>query len=227
MGMVAEFHQITPNQLAEFLRRPAAAYDYVLSPFFDNPDAAKWAEKVVAELRTKTEGFPPGVRAHVERVAGQLRNKSQGSRGPQLVTPRTEAEPERKKFSLEKDWHVLHYALNGTHDGGTGPLANAILGGSEIPDVQGINSFGAGSTPPLRYLTPGQVQQVAAALLEVEPSGLLSKLNFADTQEKKIYLGHTLDDLESWSNLPDLFRSFRDFYSEAAGSGKGMLLSIV
>jgi hypothetical protein len=227
MGMEAEFHQITPQQLAEFLQRPASAYDYIHSPFFEDAGAVARAENMLAELRMKTAGFPPGVRAQVERVAGQFRNKSQASKGPQLVKSRHEPEPELKKFSLEKDWHVLHYALNGTHDGGTGPLADAILGGSEIPDVEGVTSFGAGSSGALRYLTPAQVQGVAAALLDVEPSGLLSKLDFAEAQEKKIYLGHTLDDLEGWSNLPDLFKSFRDFYAEAARSGKGMLLSIV
>jgi hypothetical protein len=227
MGMIADFHQVTAGQIAEFLKRPASAYDYIQSPFFEDAGAVAMAENMLAELRMKTAGFPPGVRAQVERVAGQFRNKSQAKKGPQLVKPRPEPEPERKKFSLEKDWHVLHYALNGTHDGGTGPLADAILGGSEIPDVEGVNSFGAGSSGALRYLTPAQVQDVAAALREVEPSGLLSKLDFADAQGKKIYLGHTLDDLEGWSYLPDLFQSFRDFYAEAAGSRKGMLLSIV
>jgi hypothetical protein len=32
--MVANFYQVTPEQLAEFLRRPAVAYDYTLTPFF-------------------------------------------------------------------------------------------------------------------------------------------------------------------------------------------------
>ena len=146
MGMVANFYQVTPEQLAEFLRRPAAAYDYTLTPFFENPASVEWAENVLAELRNKTEGFPAGVRAQVERVAAQLKSKSQVSKGPQLVKPRSKPEPERRVFSLEKDWHVLHYALNGTHDGGPGPLADAILGGHEIPDVEGVTSFGQADT---------------------------------------------------------------------------------
>ena len=227
MGMVAKFYQVTPGQVAEFLRRPAAAYDYTLTPFFEDPTSVEWAESVLAELRNKTEGFPPGVRAQVERVAAQLKSKSQASKGPQLVKPKSEPEPERRVFSLEKDWHVLHYALNGTHDGGTGPLSDAILGGREIPDVEGVTSFGAASSGPLRYLTSAEVQSIAAALLEVDPGQLLSKLDFADAQKKKIYLWHTLDDMTNWEYLPDLFGNFRDFYSEAARSGNCMLLSIV
>jgi hypothetical protein len=223
MGMVANFYQVTPEQLAEFLRRPAAAYDYTLTPFLKDPTSVEWAESVLAELRNKTEGFPPGVRAQVDRVAAQLKSKS----GIQLVKPKSKPEPERRVFSLEKDWHVLHYALNGTHDGGTGPLADAILGGREIPDVDGVTSFGTRSSDPLRYLDSAEVSSIAAALLEVDPSQLLSKLDFADAQRKKIYLWHTLDDVANWEYLPDLFGTFRDFYSEAARSGNCMLLSIV
>lgn len=227
MGMVAKFYQVTPEQLAEFLRRPAAAYDYTLTPFLDDPTSVEWAENVLAELRNKTEGFPPGVRAQVERVAAQLKTKSQASKGPQLVKPKSKPEPERRVFSLEKDWHVLHYALNGTHDGGAGPIADAILGGREMPDLEGVTSFGTASSDPLRYLDSAEVSSIAAALLEVDPNQLLSKLDFADAQRKKIYLWHTLDDMANWDYLPELFGTFRDFYTEAARSGNCMLLSIV
>ena len=227
MGMVANFYQVTPEQLAEFLRRPAVAYDYTLTPFFENPTSVEWAENLLAELRNKTEGFPAGVRVQVERLAEQLKSKSQVGKGPQLVKSRSKPQPARRVFSLEKDWHVLHYALNGTHDGGTGPLADAILGGHEIPDVEGVTSFGTRSSDPLRYLDSAEVSSIAAALAEVDPSRLLSKLDFADAQKKKIYLWHTLDDMANWENLPDLFGTFRDFYSEAARSGNCLLLSIV
>jgi hypothetical protein len=229
MGMVAKFYQITPEQLAEFLRRPAAAYDYTLAPFFENPTSVEWAENVLAELRQKTAALPVGVRAQVERVAAQLKSKSQVSKGPQLVKPKSEpeTEPGRRVFSLEKDWHVLHFALNGTHDGGTGPLADAILGGHEVPDTEGVTSFGTVSSNPLHYLDSAEVSRVAAALLEVDPNQLLSKLDFADAQKKEIYLWHTLDDMANWEYLPELFRTFRDFYTEAARSGNCMLLSIV
>jgi hypothetical protein len=110
VGMVANFYQVTPEQLAEFLRRPAVAYDYTLTPFFENPTSVEWAENVLAELRNKTEGFPAGVRVQVERLAEQLKSKSQVSKGPQLMKSRSKPQPARRVFSLEKDWHVLHCA---------------------------------------------------------------------------------------------------------------------
>ena len=227
MGMVAKFHQVSPQQLSEFRRHPSSAYDYTMSPFYDDPAAVEQAEKMLEELRTQTAGFPPAVRGQVDRVAGLLRRKSSAGKGPQLVSSKPKLDATRKDFSLEKDWHVLHYSLNATHDGGARPLADAILGGQEIPDVEGVNSFGAGSSDALRYLTAPEVRNVAAALREVEPSQLPSKLDVEHAQEKRIYLAHTLENLSDWEYLPELFGSFRDFYSDAANSGNAMLLSIV
>jgi hypothetical protein len=59
--------------------------------------------------------------------------------------------------------------------------------------VEGVTSFGNRSSDPLRYLDSAEVSSIAAALAEVDPSELLSKLDFADAQKKKIYLWHTLD----------------------------------
>lgn len=227
MGMVAKFYQITPQQLAEFLRRPAAAYDYTLAPFFEDPASVEWAQNVLAEFRLKTEGSPTGIHAHVERVAKALKSKSETRKRPQIAKPKPEPELGHRVFSLEKDWHVLHYALNGTHDGGIGPLADAILGGREIPDVGRVTSFGVASGAPLRYLVSEQVSSITAALYEVDPARLLSNLDFADAQKKEIYLWHTLDDVANWEYLPSLFGAFRDFYAEAARSGNCMLSSIV
>lgn len=225
--MIAKFYEVTPQQLSEFLRHPSAAYDYTMSQLYDHPGAMEMAEKMLDELRIKTATFPPAVRGQVEHVADLFRRKANIGKGPQPVISKPKPEAVRKDFSLEKDWHVLHYALNGTHDGGARPLADAILGGQEIPDVEGVNSFGAASSGALRYLTSPEVKDVASALRAVEPSQLLSKLNFRDAQEKEIYLAHTLGNISDWEYLPELFVSFREFYLQAADSGNAMLLSTV
>jgi hypothetical protein len=223
MGMQATFHQIRPRQLAEFLQNPRTAYDYVSAPFFENPQLLEMGEKMVSQIRAQaaSPNFPPAFRAEVERVAQQFMAKSQARKGPQLVRPGAAVKPERKQFSLEKDWHVLHYALNGTHDGGTTALADAILGGEEIPDLGRTSGYG-----PIRFLRPEHVAVVAATLAEVHPEELLSKLNFEDAEAKQIYLSHTLDNLTDWEYLPELFVSFRDFYADAARSGNAMILAI-
>ncbi len=220
MGMIARFYEVTEATLSEFLRRPSLAYDYTMSSFFKDSTAVEKAKEMIEELRTKMAGLPPGAIGQLEHVAALFNRKVNAQKGPQLVTSKPEEETECKEFSLEKDWHVLHYALNGTHDGGTRPLADAILGGREIPDVERASSFG------MRYLTAEEVGDVANALKNVDPRQLLSKLDFEEAEQKEIYLSHTLQDLSDWEYLPDLFMVFRDFYIETARKRNAMLLSI-
>jgi len=216
MGMQFYLEQITPEQVAEFNENPAAAYEYHGSGADD--EAADALEQMAA--MGAREDIPPEHKARIEeaRVQFQALLAAFGRparKGPVLVVP------ERRKFSLQKDWHVLHYALNGTNEGGTGSLADAILGGKVIPDHDHVMGYG-----PLRCLDARQVKAVAEALAEVDPQGLLAKLDMKDAEAKKIYLAHTLDDLDDWSYLPDLFKDFRAFYADAAERGNGMLLSI-
>ncbi|HVN18331.1 MAG TPA: YfbM family protein [Dongiaceae bacterium] len=215
MGMQAMLEQITPQKLAEFIEHPKKAYDYWLAEALDNPNL----EPFLAQISDKLQELPPAFRAQVEQVTGRLYSKMQEHRGLHLVTKEQEPEPPRKRFSLEKDWHVLHYVLNGTTEGGEGPLADAVLGGEQIPDEEEVSDFGG-----IRYLSPQRVAMIAQALAAVDPDQLLSKLDRKDAEAKCIYLSHTLPD--GWEYLPELFRNFRAFYEDAARSGNAMLLSI-
>jgi len=218
MGMVATLEQVSPQQLAEFIRQPKEVYDFRFAESFDNPAL----EPFLSQLAERVKTLPPGFREQAQRVTGQVLSKMQERKRLHLVTKEPEPEvpnTERKKFCLEKDWHVLHYALNGTTEGGDGPLADAVLGGEEIPDLEGVMSFG-----PIRYLSPERVAAVARALAAVNPAELMSKLDREDAEAKQIYLAHTLPG--GWEYLPELFVSFREFYEDAARSGNAMLLDI-
>jgi len=215
MGMEAVLAQATPAQLQEFEQNPPLAYQYVTGDPGEGDPLARIQAMVRANF--KRMRIPPHMR---EAVENQLRPMMGETRkGPQLV--RAEFELDKKEFSLGKDWHVLHYALNRTAEGGEGPLAFAVFGDQAFQEMDGVD-YG-----PVRYLTPEQVQNVSDALQEVDPSSLLSKLNYVDAKKKRIYLDHTLDDLDNWSYLPELFMEFRNFYSDAAASGNGMLMKII
>jgi hypothetical protein len=140
--------------------------------------------------------------------------------GSQLVTSQPLQE-EKKQFSLDKDWHVLHYALNGTAEGGHAPLGFVVFGDKALPEMDDVD-YG-----PARYLTPEQVRQVSAALQNIEPESLLSKLDYEDAKKKRIYLDHTLNDLRNWARLPGLFAALRRFYLDAADHGNGMIMKIL
>jgi hypothetical protein len=68
---------------------------------------------------------------------------------------------------------------------------------------------------------------VSVALQKIEPSSLLSRLDYEGAKKKRIYLDHTLNDLDNWSYLPELFEDFRNFYSDAAEFGNGIIMKIV
>lgn len=216
MGMQFCLEQITPQQAREFMEDPAAAYEYYASGAEDQ--AATVFEQMAAVANR--EDIAPEAKAQIEAARVQFQAMMAAFGRPARKKPSLVV-PERLRFSLEKDWHVLHYALNGTHEGGSSRLADAILGGKVIPDHDQVMGYG-----PLRCLAPQEVKSVSEALANVDPQSLLSKLDRKDAEAKQIYLAHTLDDLDDWSYLPDLFKDFRAFYADAAQRGNGMLLSI-
>jgi hypothetical protein len=223
MGMTASLEQITPQQLAGFIQDPRCAYDYVFSEFLENPAAMRKFDEFVQQAESR---FGHAAKEQIEHIKAQSQAMKaragihlvKGERGPQQ---RPKPKPERKRFWLEKDWHVLHYLLNGTTEGGTGPLADVVLGGAEIPDVDGLMGYG-----PLRYLTVEQVSDIAAALAEVDLKQLVSKFDHEDAVSKRIYLAETIRDQSDWSYFTGFFEAFRDFYKDAAMHGNAMLLQI-
>lgn len=103
-----------------------------------------------------TPSRPSGLRcAHFVAVtpvrAAELR------RDPSALT--SVREGTREEVSLAHYWHGMQFLLAGRAKGVRGPLAWLTGGGEEL-----------GRTPggPVRYLTPDQVKQLAAALADVD-----------------------------------------------------------
>jgi hypothetical protein len=226
MGMELTLEQVKPRQLDAFIRHPAKAYHHILADLFANPALGKFMRMIADHERT----LPAEARANRDRLISLLPETSDQSGGGSLklmaknlansIRNRsvTKPKPKSRQFFLGKDWHALHYVLNGTHVGGKEPIARAILGGIEIPDLQGVMGYG-----PLRYLGPGDVRDVAKALDSVAPKQLMARLDKKDALEKKIYLARTFDTGE-WTHLPGLFEGLREFYRDAAVRGNGLLL---
>ncbi len=224
MGMEFKLEQITPQQLADFIRNPSSAYEYVLAESFENPAV----EEFLKMIALQRQSFTAEQKANIDRLANLLPATSAENGGglhllqKKLANPErknSKTQPEHKQLCLEKDWHVLHYALNGTTEGGEGPLADAVLGLREIPDHEGVMGYG-----PLRYLASEEVRAVAKVLDAVSPKQLLSKLDKHDAEKKRIYLAHTFDHPEDREYLPELFAKFRDFYRDASIQGNAMLM---
>lgn len=221
MGMEAVLAQVTSAQLEKFQQNPRLAYEYVTGDPGEGDELARM--EAIARATFNRMKIPEHMREAVEKQFQAM--TAHKRKGPEVVKPvaRTASAPDldKKEFSLEKNWHVLHYALNGTAEGGEGPLRFAVFGDRAFPEMNDVD-YG-----PARYLRPEQVKTVSDALQQVEPSNLLSKLDYADARKKRIYLDHTLNDLGNWSYLPDLFVEFRTFYADAAECGNGMIMKII
>jgi Domain of unknown function (DUF1877) len=217
MGMESVLVQVTPSQLQEFQESPRLAYEYITGDPGEGDEFARMG--AIARATFDRMGVPAHMREAVEREFRAISGIAMKP-GPRLVKDQ-EPEAAKKQFSLEKDWHVLHYALNGTAEGGDAPLSFVVFGDKAFPDMDEVD-YG-----PARYLTAEQVLQVSAALQSIEPESLLSKLDYEDAKKKRIYLDHTLNDLRNWAGLPQLFAEVRRFYADAAESGNGMIMKIL
>jgi len=217
--MEAAFAQITPKQLSRFLQNPALAYEEIipelsgiLPPGIDEVEGFADRLKEALEAQQKSfAGLGPAaakVRAEFDKIESHMLKQAKGQHTGGV-----------KLFSLQKDWHVLQYVLNGTGEPGPAPIQKSILGGTEFPIPA---DYG-----PLRYLTPQEVKEIAEAFAEVDSQNLFGRLNKQDAELKNIYLAHTMDDPEEWGYLPDLFERFRSFYRDAAKNGNAVLLKII
>jgi hypothetical protein len=93
---------------------------------------------------------------------------------------------------IDKTWHIIHFLLTGTLEGGEWPLSGAVLGGTPLCPSE----IGYGS---IRYLTPHEVGEVTAALALIPPDDLAQRLDLETLQELDIYPGvgtSTADELD-------------------------------
>jgi len=207
MGMRGFIRQVNPFELADFRRNPG---------------------KIKSLLDEDTLGsFQPAVRPAIERMQELLLHGQWNSPEVRQLDAQLREEMEKpgahdllfsndeKRLSLEKCWHELHYLLTGTAGDAPPPLGNAILGGREI----GV-SLGYG---PVRFLTPKEVREVAAALAEISNDELARRFDPAAIERADIYACSGEDGLED-----DLyfFEQMVQYYTDAAGQGNGVLLYI-
>ena len=147
-------------------------------------------------------------------------------------------------LDLDKSWHLLHFLLTGDPLGGSPPLKDAIIGGTEIgPDL------GSG---PARVLTPEQVRAVADALAGVREADLRSRYIPDALEAAKMYPGmwkpiappvrgglfrrgrpngpevtaHSKELAEFLDFAMENFRALGPFYAAAARDGDAMLLLV-
>jgi hypothetical protein len=72
-----------------------------------------------------------------------------------------------RSLDIDKTWHIIHFLLNGDAWEGSGPLFDAVLGGSQLTD----EDIGYG---PARFISPAEVAATAHALRSISGEELES-----------------------------------------------------
>jgi hypothetical protein len=120
-------------------------------------------------------------------------------------------------LDMDKTWHAIHYLLTGQASGGERPLADAVLGGTEIGSDKGYG--------PARYLHPDEAAAVARVLDPLGGAQLLERWNPERLVEAEIYPSVWSEEDAEW--IVSRFTDLRAYYLDAEQRGSAMLLQIV
>ena len=119
-------------------------------------------------------------------------------------------------IDVDKAWHGIHYLLASDAWGGEPPLANVVLGGTEIGDDVGYG--------PARYLTVDEVEAAARALKDITPERFRARYVAAELSQNEIYpeIWDDSDD-DAVGYLTTWYETLRDYFIDAANNGHAMI----
>jgi len=125
-------------------------------------------------------------------------------------------EERENNIDVDKAWHGIHYLLAGDAWAGEPPLANVVLGGTEIGDDVGYG--------PARYLTVDEVQAAADALKDIPPEKFRARYVASELSKNRIYPEIWDDaDEDAIGYLTTWYETLREYYIDAATQGHAML----
>jgi len=245
MSMNAVFIQIDAEEAARIQTDPSLA-----EALFENPSevAASMATfgKLAAGMqeRVRTMGpqmmaqtlsqMDPRLREMLEQRLGTTADALAAGQGGDQLLKAMEARQARaaalmgmaknsarkKRLSLHKEWHGVHYLLCGQVEDDNGPLGQAVMGGRELGEGEGFSGYG-----PARLLTPKNVKEISDALnapqLESEAA---ARFDAGKMNKLGIYPGFRASDLDG---LKQAIQSLKAFYADAASNQQAIIACIV
>lgn len=208
MGMRGHLRQITPFELKRFQLNPKTVRTAILGKKSENQAAFIAALQRMEPLADRVERL--NLNAEEQKRAQEEIFKEIAA-----VAGGFGIGGGRNELDLEKSWHVLHYLLTGRVNEAPPPLGNAILGGTEIGEDLGYG--------PARFLSPGQVREVAVALAAISKKDLADRFNLEAIMLAHVYPVRDESELEL---AQQYFEDLSEFYADTAASGNAMLLYI-
>ena len=233
MSMNAMFVQVDEAELSRIQADPSLAETLFASEPLMPPVFTALAKAMQDRVRAAgpqlmadaLSRLDPALRRQIEESMGRTTSALASGGGGDAILKSMEGRRARGAgahtvLSLDKAWYGVHYVLCGEVEPGAALLSQAVLGGVELGDDEGFSGYG-----PPRYFTAAQVAEVSQALSRPDlESQAAARFDAARMSQLKIYPGWRPSDAE-W--VMDSFRRLRDFYSDAAGKGRGMVTCLV
>lgn len=124
-----------------------------------------------------------------------------------------------ERISLDRAWHAIHFALNGSRLGGQPPLNFLVDEGRAIGSVD--VGFG-----PARVLTSAEVRALAERLGDVPPDHLRQRLDLSQLDREAIYPGNWQRNGRDVDYVVDHYAALHTLVRRLAQSGLGLILYV-
>jgi hypothetical protein len=124
-----------------------------------------------------------------------------------------------ERLELQKAWHAIHYALNGSRLGGDAPLNFLVSEGTPVGEID----VGYG---PARIFTSEQVRRLASELILIAPEEVGRRVDLQRFDAEGIYPGNWQSNGYDANYVVDNYRNMRDLVARAASQGLGLILYI-
>jgi hypothetical protein len=229
MGMEGKLRQISEFELAAYRKTPARLYSDLMAKY----ESANYSKltSIAREIQESPvfrriqeramSGQPPSQEDldALQRQQEALLKENQGVLD-EVQSDTMGLTRDGAQLSLYKDWHLLHYVLTGkSWEPVDSTLGKAIMGGTEIPDRQGVMGYG-----PARYLTPSEVREVSEALSDFPIEDRVASFDPKAAEAAKVYPPVQAGDKLAREGFVQYFNLLRDFYQDAATKGNAVIL---
>lgn len=243
MGMRAKLRHVSMKELGAAKKEPAKFYRSLYGlkgkPAAKNVMMQSLGAQIGEALKASAQGKEFTDLPEARRIAeAKLQGRAPDPADQQVVAQKMmellpkinfrpdfsaflQAQPKTTKIpegmELEKSWHCLHFLISRkVWETSEEPIEKAILGGAEIPDTEHVMGYG-----PVRYLEPGEVKKITAALERYPIQQKASKFSSDAAEDAKIYCpNHTAEELVHYFNL------VKNYYREAVSEKHAMLIWI-
>lgn len=123
------------------------------------------------------------------------------------------------RISLDRSWHAIHFALNGSRLGGQPPLNFLVDEGRAV----GAVDVGFG---PARVLTSAEVRALAEQLGAIPPDHLRQRVDLPQLDREAIYPGNWQRNGRDVDYIVDHYAALHALVTRLAQAGLGLVLYI-